>query len=179
MSPIRQPYTVGRTYRTTERAPWSPAQFVAVAAGLVLVVIGGIALARSGAHFNALPLTHTMVAGLHFSALSAVVQLAAGVILLGGGAYPYSAKGTMATMGVILLAWGLIVAIDPQPFFNMWGYTTSAGVFYAVMGGILIVAAAVSPIFFSRRVGASEAGVYEPGPYDEPAARVVGGSRRI
>ena len=180
MSPVRQQYVEGRSYRTTERAPWSPAQFIAVAGGLVLVVIGGIALARSGIHFDALPLSHSTVAGLHFSSLSAIVQLVAGVILLCGGAYPYTAKGTMATLGVILVAWGLIVAIDPQPFFNMWGYTTANGVFYTVVGAILVITAAVSPIFFSRRVSARDAAVYEPDPYDTPAGTAVGrGTRRI
>lgn len=179
MSPIRQQYVEGgTTYRTTARAPWSPAQFVAVAAGLVLVVIGGIALARSGLHFNVIPLTHSTVAGLHFTSLSAVVQLVAGVILLGGGAYPYTAKGTMATMGVIMVAWGLIVAIDPQPFFNMWGYTTANGVFYTVVGAITLLAAAVSPIFFSSRTSARDAAVYEdPAAYGERPAAPVG--RRV
>ena len=178
MSPLR-PYSAERTYRATDRPPWSPAQFVAVAGGIVLIAIGGIALARSGLHFNAIPLTHSMAAGLHFSALSAVVQLTAGVILLGGGAYPYSAKGTMTAIGVIALAWGLIVAIDPQPFFNRWGYTSSTGVFYAVIGAILIIAAAVSPVFFSRRIAGQDRAVYASDPYDEAPTRVGGGTRRV
>jgi len=37
-------------YRRVSRAAWSPAQFVAIAVGLVLVVIGGVALARSRIH---------------------------------------------------------------------------------------------------------------------------------
>jgi hypothetical protein len=139
------------TYRVIERPPWSPAQLVAVAAGIVLVVIGGVALARGGIHFDAVPVTRSTVIGLHFTCLSALIQLVAGVLLLGGGAYPDTAKSTMAFFGVVLLAFGLIVAIDPTPFFTMWGYTTANGVFYAVVGGVLLVAAAVSPIFFSRR----------------------------
>ena len=75
----------------------------------------------------------------------------AGVYLLAGGAYPDTAKASMAFWGAVLLAFGLVVAIDSLPFFTMWGYTKSNGVFYAVIGGVLLVAAAVSPIIFSRR----------------------------
>lgn len=162
-------------YRVTERPPWSPAQLVAVAAGIVLVVIGGVALARGGVHFDAVPLTHSTVIGLHFTCMSALIQLVAGVLLLGGGAFPDAAKSTMAFFGVVLLAFGLIVAIDPTPFFNMWGYTTANGVFYAVVGGVLLVAAAVSPIFFSRRRVVSGGGTTYADPR-YPAGQVPPGS---
>lgn len=137
-------------YRVTERPAWSPAQLVAVVAGIVLIVLGGVALARGGVHFNAIPFTHSAVVGLHYSCLSAIIQLAAGVLLLGGGAYPDAAKSTMVFFGVVLITWGLIVAIDAQPFYNLWGYTTADGVFYVVVGAILLVVGAVSPIIFSR-----------------------------
>lgn len=141
----------GSETRVVERPPWSPAQIVAVIAGIVLVVVGGVALARSGVNFSNVPATHSSVASLHFTSMSAVIQLVAGVFLLAGGAYPDTAKASMAVWGAVLLAFGLIVAIDSVPFFTMWGYTTSNGVFYAVIGGVLLLAAAVSPIIFSRR----------------------------
>jgi peptidoglycan/LPS O-acetylase OafA/YrhL len=141
----------GTETRVVERPPWSPAQIVAVISGIVLVVVGGVALARSGVNFSNVPATHSTVAGLHFTSMSALIQLVAGVFLLAGGAYPDTAKGSMAFWGAVLLAFGLVVAIDSVPFFTMWGYTKSNGVFYAVIGGVLILAAAVSPIIFSRR----------------------------
>lgn len=140
----------GSSTRVTERPAWSPAQIFGLIGGLVLVVIGGVGLARSGINMSHLAATHSMVAGLGFTSLSALVQLVAGVILLAGSAYPDTAKGTMAVFGVILLAWGLIVAIDPAPFFSAWGYVTANGVFYAIVGGVLLVVAAVSPIFMGR-----------------------------
>lgn len=155
----------GSSQRETRRAPWSPAQLVAVAAGTVLVVIGGVGLARAGVHLSpsVIPLTHTRVAGLGFTSLSALIQLIAGVVLLGGGAHPDTAKSTMAVVGVALVAFGLIVAIDPTPFFTMWGYTTASGVFYTVVGAVVLVAAAVSPVFSSRRrVTTASSGAYPP-----------------
>jgi peptidoglycan/LPS O-acetylase OafA/YrhL len=136
----------------------------------LLVVVGGVALARSGVNFSNVPATHSTVAGLHFTSMSALVQLVAGIFLLAGGAYPDTAKGSMAFWGAVLLAFGLVVAIDSVPFFNMWGYTRSNGVFYAVIGGVLILAAAVSPIIFSRRRVVSSQQPVEP--YAQPRTGV-------
>jgi len=141
----------GVTQREVVRSAWSPAQLVAIVAGLLLVVLGGVALSRSGVHFRDLAATHVMVAGMGFTTLSAIVDLVVGVIVLAGGAFPDTAKGTMAVFGVILLAFGLVVALGPTPFFTSWGYVTANGVFFAVVGGVLLLAAVVSPIFASTR----------------------------
>ncbi len=141
----------GVTQREVVRSAWSPAQLVAVVAGLLLVVLGGVALSRSGVHFTDLAATHVMVAGMGFTTLSAIVDLVVGVIVLAGGAFPDTAKGTMAVFGVLLLAFGLVVALGPAPFSTSWGYVTANGVFFAVVGGVLLLAAIVSPIFASSR----------------------------
>jgi len=44
--------TEGQSYRVADRAPWSPAQLVVAAAGILFIVIGGVALARAGLHFD-------------------------------------------------------------------------------------------------------------------------------
>jgi len=100
-------------YRVTERPPWSPAQLVAVAAGVVLVVIGGVALARGGIHFDAVPFTHSTVIGLHFTCMSALIQLVAGVLLLGGGAYPDAASPIFFSRRRVVSGGGTAYA-DPQ-----------------------------------------------------------------
>ena len=138
----------GSRYRVSDRPPWSPAQLVAVAVGIILVVIGGVALARGGINFSDIASTHSTVAGFGYTCLSALVQLVVGVIIIGGGVFPGAAKGTMAFFGVVLLAFGLIVAIDSTPFVNNWGYSRSTGVLYAILGAVLLVAAAVSPVFY-------------------------------
>ncbi|HMD46625.1 MAG TPA: hypothetical protein VKG43_10715 [Acidimicrobiales bacterium] len=141
----------GASYRVRERAPWSPVQLVALVVGLVLVVIGGVALARTGVNFDNVALTHNQAAGLHYTCLSALIQVVVGVLIMVCGAWPDTARGAMWFFGVVLVAWGLIVAIDSTAFANMWGYTAADGVFYVICGIILIVAAAASPVFFSRR----------------------------
>jgi hypothetical protein len=118
---------------------------------MVFIVMGGVALARAGLHFDAIPFTRTQTAGLWFTCLSALVELVAGVIMLAGAIDPVAAKATMWFFAVVLIAFGLIVAIDPLPFTNMWGYHIANGVFYVVTGAVLILAAAVSPVFYSRQ----------------------------
>jgi hypothetical protein len=57
----------------------------------------------------------------------------------------------MATFGVLLVAWGIVIVADITRLFTMWGYTKGTGIFYIVIGAVLVLAAALSPIFFSSR----------------------------
>ena len=142
--------TEGASFRVSNRAPWSPAQIVLAIVGLVFIVIGGVGLARAGIHFNTIPFTRTQVAGLGFTCMSALIQLVAGVFMLVGSIEPTMAKSTMWFFGVLLIAFGLIVAIGTTSFTTMWGYRTANGVFDVVAGAVLVLAAALSPIFYSR-----------------------------
>ena len=141
----------GTVVRETARPAWSPVQFVVLVAGLLLVVLGGVGLAKAGTSFANIPLTHTTVAGLSATTLSALVELVVGVILLATAAWPDAAKSSAAVLGAVMLAFGLIVAFAPRPFFNMWAYTRANGIFFVVVGAILLLTAAVSPVFWSRR----------------------------
>ncbi len=151
----------GASYRVSNRAPWSPAQIVVAVVGLIFIVIGGAALARAGVHFDAVPLSRTEIAGLWFTNMSALITLVAGVIMLLGAIDPDAAKATMWFFGVLLIAFGLIVAISPQPFATMWGYGTANGVFYIIAGAVLLLAGAVSPVYYSRHYVRSERQVVE------------------
>jgi hypothetical protein len=57
----------------------------------------------------------------------------------------------MATFGVLLVVWGIVIAADTTRLFTMWGYTKGTGIFYIVVGAVLVLTAALSPIFFSSR----------------------------
>jgi hypothetical protein len=138
-------------HRVIEHAPWSPAQAIVLAAGLVLVVIGGIALARTGLHFNHIPGTHAQAAGLRHTSLSAVIELGVGVVLLGVGAVPGAARGPMTFFGVVLLGAGTVIAIQPSSFRKWFGYDAGNGVFIAIIGGVLLLAAMVSPVIWGAR----------------------------
>jgi hypothetical protein len=139
------------TSRVVERPAWSPAQVLGGAGGVVLIVIGAIGLARTGTNFSHISATHAMAAGLHFTCLSALVQLGTGVLLLGACVFPGSAKPAMAFFGVLLVAWGIVIEVDITRLFTTWGYSKGTGTFYIVVGAVLVLAAALSPMFFSSR----------------------------
>ena len=57
----------------------------------------------------------------------------------------------MAFLGVLLVAWGIVIVADVTRLFTTWGYNKNAGIFYVVIGAVLVLAAVLSPIFFSSR----------------------------
>src|SRR5438105_13271862 len=50
---------VAQRRTAVERPPWSPAQFIALVIGIIFVVVGGIALANTGIHSNAMDTVRT------------------------------------------------------------------------------------------------------------------------
>jgi hypothetical protein len=116
-------------------------------------------LARTGLHFDNIPATHAQAAGLQHTSLSAVIELGVGVVLLGVGAVPGAARGLMTFFAVVLLGAGLVIAIQPSSFHRWLGYDAGNGVLIAVIGGVLMLAAMVSPVIWGardrRRVGTS------------------------
>jgi uncharacterized membrane protein HdeD (DUF308 family) len=142
----------GTRYQTVERTSWSVAQVVALLAGLLLVVMGGVALAKGGVHFDQIHSTYVTVAGLGFTCLSASVQIVAGIILLAGVASARRSRSVSMLIGLVLLPFGIVVALEPSPFFNLWGYKASNGVYFLVLGAALVIAAFASPIV-AQRVG--------------------------
>lgn len=134
--------------RSVVRAPWSPAQIVALIIGILFTVMGGVALARTGINFNDVTATHTQVAGLHHTTILGMIELFLGLVLLGAGAIPGAGRGSMSFLGIVLLGFGLVVTIQPSSFHSSLGVHASNGVFYIVCGVILLVTAMVAPVFF-------------------------------
>ena len=141
----------GVVVREVSRPGWSPAQVIVLLGGLLLLVLGAVGLAHTGLRFSDIPTTRTRVADLPVTSLSSLVELVAGVIVLAGAAFPTPAKVVGSIFGVLALAWGLIVALDPSPFSNMWGYDRAEGIFYIVVGAVLLVVSALSPVYTSRK----------------------------
>lgn len=136
--------------RSVARPPWSPAQIVAFVAGLFLVVLGGVALARAGLNFGDLEANRVEVLGLGHTALTGLIELVLGLVLLGAAAMPGAERGTMVFVGVLLLGFGIIVAIEPSAFAEPLGTTSANGWFWAILGAILLVASMVAPIIYGR-----------------------------
>ena len=133
--------------REVVRAPWSPAQIVALVIGAILTVLGGVALARTGLNFDP-DAARTTVAGLEHTALLAVLELVTGLVLIGAASVPGAPRETMRVVGVILLLLGIIIAIEPGGTHRALGTSTGHGWFWAVLGIVLLMSAMVAPTIY-------------------------------
>jgi hypothetical protein len=121
---------------------WSPGQLIGYVVGVVFVVLGGVALARTGIDFQHLTLKHVQVAGAGHTQLLGYLEVGYGILMLAAASVAEGGRGLMSFLGLTALAFGLIVAIQPTSFRHGLGVTGSGyGVFLAIVGVIVIVAA--------------------------------------
>jgi hypothetical protein len=132
-----------------ERPPWSPAQLIAVLLGIVFLVVGGISLARTGVHTNNMNAHFANTPLWDHTAWLALGELFFGLLLLGAGVVPGGARGLMTFLGMIALAFGIAVLVAPTSLGTYTAADSGTGWAYIVVGAILLVAASVSPIFFT------------------------------
>ncbi len=142
--------TTDREARVSAWWSWSPAQFVAGIVGLVLTVMGGVALARLLPTSSLTSETTTVLAVGH-TPLMAIITLGLGLLYLAEAGMPFDVQPGLVFLGVMVLAFGLIVVIEPAAFDGALGLGESGGWFYTVVGFISVVAGIVSPTAVSRR----------------------------
>lgn len=138
-----------------ERRPWSPAQLVALILGVVFVVLGGIALARTGIDIHHLSYKHVKVAGAGQTQLAAYIEIVFGALLLAAGALPGGGRGGMIFLGIVSFIFGIIVEAQPSSFYNRLGIGTGYALFLILVGIVLLVTAMVAPVYWmaTRRYG--------------------------
>jgi hypothetical protein len=135
--------------------PWSPAQIVALALGILMTALGGVALAKGGLGGSGFG-SHVIVLGFHHTGLMGLIELVLGVMLLGAAAVPGAGRGLMLFYGVAALAFGIVVAAEPPSFHRVLGTHTGNGWLFIVTGAISLAAAAIAPIFWEDDVTSSE-----------------------
>lgn len=138
------------THVAPTRRAWSPAQFVAGIIGLVLTVMGGVALARI-LPTSSLTAEATTVFGIGHTTLMAIITLGAGLLFLSEAAAPLDVQPGLVFLGVMSLAFGLIVIIEPAAFDGALALGETGGWFYAVIGAVSAVTGMISPTIVSTR----------------------------
>lgn len=133
-----------RTERSVDRRAWSPGQIVAGLVGFLLIVLGGIALARMG-FTGSITGESTEILGVSATRLWAIIEIVLGLILLGIAASPYRVRGGLVTFGLLAAAFGLIVAVEPDAFSEPLGSTQTTGVIWLAVGLIMVVVGWLSP----------------------------------
>jgi hypothetical protein len=134
-----------------ERPPWSPAQLVALAIGIIFTVVGVIALTKTGIHSNAMDVVRSDGPLWQHTAWLAIGEIVFGLLMIGAGVVPGGARGLMTFLGILALAFGIAVFVDKTDI----RAEDATGWAFVIAGGVSLLAAAVSPVFFggSRRAG--------------------------
>lgn len=142
---------VGRVERrSTTGRPWSPAQYVAGAVGLFMTVVGGVALARL-LPTDALTGETVLVAGMGFTVVMAAITLILGLVFLGDAGRPTEGRAGLISLGVALLAFGIVTFIEPEPMSGALGVNETSGAVYALVGIMAAIAGVAFPKLVSRR----------------------------
>lgn len=143
-----------RETQTAERVThslrtWSPAQLVAAVVGLFLTVMGGVALART-LPADSLTGPTAEVFGVGHTALMGIIAIIVGLFFLSQAASPFAVQRGMIGLGVVALAFGLIVVIEPAAFDGALGIGRTGGWVYSAIGLISVITGIVSPTVTSR-----------------------------
>ena len=137
------------TRATSSRFVFSPGQIIAGILGLVVAIIGIIAVSRGGID-DSLNVPVVSVAGTDQSAMLGLMEFAAGLLLV-LGALSYALRWLVAFVGVVMIVGGVVLGAASAEILQDIG--TSQGTGWAIMvGGIIaVVAASLGTIIRTRR----------------------------
>jgi uncharacterized membrane protein HdeD (DUF308 family) len=112
--------------------------------GVLLVVVGLVALARTGFAFDALTSATATVGPFERTPLMAIIEVVLGLSVIGAS---FSAdRGGLIGVGVLALIFGLVVVIEPAAFAEALGAGTVSGVLYVLIGiGLLLAGFLLRP----------------------------------
>lgn len=142
-----------RTVTRESSRVWSPAQVVAGIVGLGFVVMGGVALIRVG--FGDLTATSTVGWYAHTGIL-AIIELVLGLLFLGAASNALEARSSSISLGVLMVAFGLIAVIEPQGTAAYLGDSTRVGWTYLIIGAVVSILGLTAPLVTSS--GHTDAG---------------------
>jgi hypothetical protein len=141
---------------SVDKRTWSPAQLVAGAVGLFLVVVGAVALLRGGVETFTSP-TSTVL-GLTHTPLMAMISIVLGGTFLAAAASTLGVRSTLTFLGLVSLGFGLVVAIEPGATTAWFGGGRPLGALYMVIGAASLIAGWTSPTITSHQRTSTRSG---------------------
>lgn len=143
---------------------WSPAQIVGAIVGIGFLVLGIVAMTRTGFDTSHLDTPHKLVWSLPHSPLLALSEIVFGALMIVASVVPGGIRTLMALLGVISLVFGILCLVGPTPSSMTRWFAVSqyrSGWFFTIVGAVVVLATIVSPVFLSgttrtrrvRRVG--------------------------
>lgn len=127
------------------RSNFTAGQAVSGVLGLLLVIAGGVAMARVG--FDSFTGETTTILGIGHTLLMGLIDLVVGLIFLSSASTMFGVRSTLISLGTLALAFGAVVWIEPSPFVDYLGDGRSLGVAYLVIGLVAVVAGLATPTF--------------------------------
>jgi hypothetical protein len=147
---LREGETTQREERVTHAfRAWSPGQIIAGLIGLLLTVMGGVALART-LPADTLTGPTAEVFGVGHTGLMGIVAIIVGLLFLSQASSPFEVQRGLVGLGALTLAFGLVVVIEPTAFDGALGIGRTGGWLYSAIGLISVVTGVVSPTVTSR-----------------------------
>jgi hypothetical protein len=128
---------------------WSPAQIVVVAAGVLFIVFGALAVARGGLSG---PVTTPVVQvfGFDHTPLLGLIELATGAVLVLAGLSPRG-RTVSFLVGILLAIAGVLVLGQIDWVKSHLAAPASFGWMPLISGGVIVLALMVSPQVHARR----------------------------
>lgn len=139
--------------RTTRTAvTWGIGQLLALAVGIGLLIVGSMALARSGLDVNHLYSPHVEVGGLHHTPLLGLVEVVFGLIAIAAAAIPGTVRTILALLGIVALGAGIgVLVYTGTELHDRFGVHDFNGWVYVAAGAVLLLAVML-PTTRERRV---------------------------
>jgi len=128
---------------------WSPAQIIGLIAGIGFIVLGVVSVIRTGFDTGDIYRPHEVVWNFPHSPLLGVIEIGFGALLVIASVVPGGARGLLAFLGAVSLAFGIVVLVEQTPNrLNDWlAVTHRSGLLYAVVGAVVLISALLAPVF--------------------------------
>jgi hypothetical protein len=144
----------GRTSAVSRRRHFSPGQIISGLLGVLLVVMGVIAVTRCGID-GSLNTPTTQIFGLIHSSWVGIVEIVAGLLLVIGAA-DESFRAVSGVVGVLLFLAGVVVAAASLKLLLNIGTEHATGWFALIVGAIAIASSLLPTFSRSERYVASD-----------------------
>jgi hypothetical protein len=134
---------------------WSPAQFVAFITGLVALIFGAIALAKTGID-GSLKTPHEELWGFHHTPLLALIEIGFGALLVLAAFGAVRGRILMALLGAAAVGFGVLILADAWPgrMHRWFGVHDRNAWLFVIVGGVVLLTAFLAPTVMrpARRV---------------------------
>jgi len=104
--------------------------------GVLLLVIGIVALARTGIPTDSFTDPTTSVGPFTRTPLMGIIEILLGVLLIGASAT--ADKGSMTGIGLVTLVFGIVWLIEPGAFGDLLGIGRESAVLYLAVGVVAL-----------------------------------------